>query len=150
MSFNPTLSNSSNPLSKSELRLYKITINYTDGTTITISKNDIESLVGAPNCNFDEIPEDNTYERRFIERDFDSEITTEKRKLSDMKYALSHLDSYLSLRDLPSYLNDFINLKKEILKSIDNLRTFEIQNFIKDSYYKSDVFTKHWLKREGI
>lgn len=116
--------------SAKEMRLNKITIMYTDGTSASISSKDIKSLIGAPDCNIENVESIYSFERRTIESNIDRDIRAEKRKLDDSKYRLTHFDSYTSSTNLPDDYKELIRLLKSITTIKEEIMDFEYRNMI--------------------
>ena len=115
--------------SAKEMRLTKITINYMDGTTVSLSAKDISSISDAPECAlFDHIYDSIKGSARYqIEKEIKEERAMWQLR---QKYLNSIDETDYGLPNLRNYFKDLREKKKEMRESEDLLKAFESRYFI--------------------
>lgn len=115
--------------SAKEMRISSIKVNYTDGTSVSISQKDVAEIIGAPEYTIHGFEYDAL--RLNAEKNIKRSIEHDSYVWSRRKDHISDLDGYIPDREeVRPYFEDIDILKKEISSLQETIRKFEDVNFI--------------------
>lgn len=115
--------------SAKEMRLNSISINYTDGSSVSIPAKDIAEITGAPQSSMYDF--EYSLLRSDAKRNFDRSIGNDNFIWSKRKEYLSFLDQVaIAPNEVKTYFEEVTVLKKEIADLKETVRKFEEINFI--------------------
>ena len=111
------------------MKLSKISIIYMDGSSKTLSAQEIESITGAPFCRNTESVQTSLMDK--AERQFKNQIGKEKESWKERKRYLNDIDEISSANlNVRSYFRTIMDSKKIWIEATENLEEFESRNYI--------------------